>query len=221
VGPACSILDDLDQRFWRLIVQGAITNLDLRTMSLMAFIAGVFTLLVLPGPTNAVLAMASAALTPMRAVLLVSTVISSYLVVVIPVVVFAGPLLNAHPTLSQVIKLMSATWVLYLGSRLWVREATRAVSIIGWGQLSVTTMLNPKAIMVGLTFMPSLSCGPRVAILAFVCIAAATSVVWLGLGSLILAGQPQIPLRARRCGTVVLLTFSVGLTLSAISQMTL
>lgn len=40
--------------FGRVIVQGAVANLDMRTMSQMTFIAGVFTLLVLPGPTNAV-----------------------------------------------------------------------------------------------------------------------------------------------------------------------
>jgi hypothetical protein len=34
--------------FGRLVMQGGVTNLDVRTMSLMTFIAGVFTLLVLP-----------------------------------------------------------------------------------------------------------------------------------------------------------------------------
>lgn len=190
-------------------------------MNLPTFIASVFTLLILPGPTNAVLAMSSAALTPRRALLLVSTVASSYLLAAVPIAAFAGPLLNAHPAVAQVIKLLSAVWVLYLALRLWAGDISHSGSIIGVRQLCVTTLLNPKAIIVGLTFMPSLTGGLHVAIPVFVGVVLATSTIWLGLGSLILVGRPRMPLLACRCGSVVLLTFSLALTVNAVSQMTL
>lgn len=187
-------------------------------MNLPTFTAAVFTLLILPGPTNAVLAMASAALTPRRAFLLLSTVASSYLVVAVPTAAFAGPLLTAHPAVAQVIKLLSATWVLYLALRLWAGDTAHGGSIVGARQLCVTTLLNPKAIIVGLAFMPSLRGGLHVAIPAFAGVVAATSTIWLGFGSLILAGRPRMPLLACRCGSVLLLTFSLSLILNALTQ---
>ncbi|MDP9807808.1 threonine/homoserine/homoserine lactone efflux protein [Rhizobium tibeticum] len=82
-------------------------------MSFLPFALSVFALLILPDPTNAVLAMGSQGISFARALALVAAV-------VLPVAGLAGPFLKAHPAVSEAVKLISATWVLYLALKLRV-----------------------------------------------------------------------------------------------------
>ncbi|MGO8477552.1 hypothetical protein ACC739_36960, partial [Rhizobium ruizarguesonis] len=55
------------------------------------------TKIILPGPTNAILAMASQGLTAGREIMLLGTVVSAYLAIVVPASGLAGPFLHQHP----------------------------------------------------------------------------------------------------------------------------
>ncbi|WP_064807179.1 MULTISPECIES: hypothetical protein [unclassified Rhizobium] len=185
-------------------------------MHLLPFAAGVFTLLILPGPTNAILAMASQGLTFGRAIVLLATVLSAYLAIVLPASSLAGSFLRDHPLVSQGVKLVSAIWVLYLALRLW-GIGSSPVEAVRVRQLAVTTLLNPKALIIGLTMMPAAREVPvtaSIAILASVVLA--VSSIWLSIGRLILGREKRIPSFARRCGSATLVAFSAVLTLSAL-----
>ena len=148
-------------------------------MDLLPFAAGVFTLLILPGPTNATLAMASQGLTVGRAVVLLATVLFAYLAVVLAASGLAGPFLGDHPAVAQGVKLASASWVFYLALRLW-GVGSSAVEAVGVRQLAVTTLLNPKALIIGLTMVPSLrEVSAFAAIAALACAVAAASSIAL------------------------------------------
>ena len=181
-------------------------------MDLLPFAAGVFTLLILPGPTNAMLAMASQGLTVGRAVVLLATVLFAYLAVVLAASGLAGPFLIDHPTVAQGVKLASASWVFYLALRLW-GVGSSAVEAVGVRQLAVTTLLNPKALIIGLTMVPSLrEASAFAAIAALACAVAAASSIWLSVGRIILGKENRMPLLARRCGSATLMMFAVVLT---------
>lgn len=184
-------------------------------MHLLPFAAGVFTLLILPGPTNAILAMASQGLTLGRAIMLLGTVVSAYLAIVLPVSGLAGPFLHDHPPVAQGVKLASATWVFYLALRLW-GVGSSPVEVMSIRQLAITTLLNPKALIIGLTMIPppqDTSAMATAATLAFIVLLASS--IWLLTGRIVLGSEKQTPLLARRCGSATLLVFSAVLTFSA------
>ncbi|NKL36832.1 threonine transporter RhtB [Rhizobium leguminosarum bv. viciae] len=184
-------------------------------MYLLPFAAGVFALLILPGPTNAILAMASQGLTAGRAIMLLGTVAAAYLAIVVPVSGLAGPFLHQHPLVAQGIKLASAAWVSYLALRLW-GAGSIPIEVVTVRQLAITTLLNPKALIIGLTMMPpagDVSATAATATLTFVVLFASS--IWLSTGRIVLGSEKQMPLLARRCGSATLLVFSAVLTLSA------
>ena len=183
-------------------------------MDLVAFAISAFALLILPGPTNAMLVMASPGLPPARMGVLLAAVLTAYLCVIVPVSAFAVPYLHDHPAVFQGVKLISATWVLYLALKLWGLNGYTQPFQPGFGQLFLTTLLNPKGLIVGLTMLPSQGAFAPDAIAAFLIAAAATSSAWLALGRLVLAGQQQLPLLARRCGSAALMAFAAMLTIS-------
>lgn len=182
-------------------------------MNLPTFVIAVFSLLILPGPTNAVLALASTALTVRRSLSLVTTVVLGYLAIIIPVSSIAAPLLEGHPAIAAAVKLISAIWVLYLALKLWGPVPVGGQSTFGVGQLFITTLLNPKAIIIGLTLVPSVQTGIAV---AFVCCATVTSAIWLGLGGLLVGRHAQMPPLVRHCGCAVLVAFSLTLAISSL-----
>jgi threonine/homoserine/homoserine lactone efflux protein len=185
-------------------------------MNLPTFVIAVFTLLILPGPTNAVLALASTALTVWRSLSLIASVVLAYLAIIVPVSGIAAPLLNGHPGIACIVKLASAIWVLYLALKLWVPAPAGRQNALGIGQLFVTTLLNPKAIIIGLTLVPAVQAGVPAAMVAFVCCATVTSATWLGIGGLLVGRHAQMPPFARHCGCAVLVAFSLTLAVSAL-----
>ncbi|MBW9052497.1 threonine transporter RhtB [Rhizobium mesosinicum] len=185
-------------------------------MNLPTFVIAVFSLLILPGPTNAVLALASTVLTVRRFLSLIAAVVLAYLAIAVPVSSIAAPLLNGHPGIASTVKLISAIWVLCLALKLWVPAPAGGQNRLGGVQLFITTLLNPKAIIIGLTLVPAVEAGIPAAMVAFVCCVAVTSAIWLGLGRLLVGRYVQVPPLARHCGCAVLVAFSVTLAIDAL-----
>ncbi|WP_431323825.1 threonine transporter RhtB [Rhizobium sp. YTU87027] len=184
-------------------------------MDIFAFAVSVFALLVLPGPTNAILAMTSLGLTLSRMGVLVAAVLLSYLAVILPISSFAGPFLQHHPAVSQGVKLASATWVFYLALKLWGVLGKVDPSLLGVRQLVTTTLLNPKAIIIALTMLPPRGIIAFDVLTAFLIAATGASCIWLSIGRAVLGNADEMPLVARRCGSAALFGFCVLLTVSA------
>lgn len=186
-------------------------------MDLLTFGLGVFCLLVLPGPTNAVLALATSALTPGRCLTLVGAVVVAYQIMVLLVSGFASPIFHSHPEIAQAVKFLAATWVLALALKLWAPSQGGKAATVGPRELFVTTLLNPKAIIIGLAMVPSVGADAVPTMLVLLATTAATSALWLAFGRAIIGRRQEMPLFARRCGSAVLLVFCVMLTLSGLT----
>ena len=186
-------------------------------MNDLSFALGAFTLLILPGPTNALLVMASHGLSRIGLLEVLAAVVFAYLAIIIPVSSVAGPFLHAHPLALQVVKAISAVWVLYLAFKLWGRSTVASAEFAGPRHVFVTTLLNPKAIIIGLTIIPSAQDGIALGtMMAFVAVALSTSLIWLTAGRLVIGESDHMPLIARRCGSAALMIFSIVLTASAL-----
>lgn len=125
-------------------------------ISVTAFISAIVILLAVPGPTNSLLFLSGAerGFRPSLKLLLGESL--GYLSVIVPLAVAAAPFFAANPNAANVLKLIAAAWIMYLAVKLWHRPVAAAgsssVTVRG---IFVTTLLNPKAIIIGLTIMPA------------------------------------------------------------------
>jgi threonine/homoserine/homoserine lactone efflux protein len=142
-----------------------------------------------------------------------------YISVVLPVAILAAPLLAGHPAIAIAMKIAAATWVLFLAYRLWTRGAVVAGgSVVSLRTMYVTTLLNPKALIVGLVIMPH---GPAVTVLPWAAVFLVSlimiAIVWICAGALAstaASGRPILPVICR-LAAVCLVIFSGVLLQSA------
>lgn len=186
------------------------------------FLLAILALLLTPGPTNTLLTVGAAARGFRASLPLLLGELAGYLIVVVPLATIAGSLLEGRPALAIALRLAAALWVLFLAIRLWrvsaVQTSPDGVSPVTIGQVFVTTLLNPKAPIIGLVIMPH---GPLAqiapAIGLFSLLIAGTGTSFLVLGSLIGRAPVLSPQLVYRIAAVCLGVFSLGLAGSASS----
>jgi threonine/homoserine/homoserine lactone efflux protein len=184
------------------------------------FLFAILALLLTPGPTNTLLTVGAAARGFRASLPLLLGELAGYLILVVPLATIAGSLLEGCPVLAIALRLAAALWVLFLAIRLWrvsaVQTSPDSASPVTIGQVFVTTLLNPKAPIIGLVIMPH---GPLAqiapAIGLFSLLVAGTGTSFLILGSLIGRAPVLSPQLVYRIAAVCLGVFSLGLAGSA------
>lgn len=153
-------------------------------MSMMNLSLALLALLITPGPSNALLALAGAQTGLRDGLRLIFVVTLCYLAVVAPLALYGAQLLHGLPVLRPIVTGLAALWVARLALRLWSLPAagTRATASVGPRQIAVTTLLNPKALIFGLVLIPAT---PKVwaALALFALLVPLASLIWLALGA--------------------------------------
>jgi threonine/homoserine/homoserine lactone efflux protein len=169
-------------------------------MSSLEFALALFALLLTPGPTNTLIALAGAERGWTGALRLVPVEAAAYGLVTLPLAILGSSLSGEHGTLRLFVTLAAAAWVAYLAVTLWRVPQADAM---GPGQngalrLFITTLSNPKGLIIGLVLLPS---QPDTALAAagFLAILLAVSAFWAGLGSLAGGGIRLMPVLRRVC----------------------
>ncbi|MBC2666238.1 hypothetical protein H7F51_11985 [Novosphingobium flavum] len=122
-----------------------------QTTALLAMLA----LLLTPGPTNTLLGLAAAQDGPMRAARLLAVEVSAYMVAILCLSALGAGLFAAFPEAGGALKLAAALWLLLLATRLWSGAGTPASARpITPRQLALTTLLNPKALVISFALLP-------------------------------------------------------------------
>lgn len=191
-------------------------------MTPLTFSLALLALLLSPGPTNTLLAIGGATLGLRRALPLVAIALAGYLAVTTPLVLFGGPFLVSHPLVALGVSLASAGWVLFLAASLWgQREGTAPMQFATPSKVLVTTMLNPKALVIGLVLLPSAgfaSLWPAVAVLAGILLVC--SAAWIGAGAAVgNATSKGLPPLLRRGVALYLAVVALGLALNGFRTM--
>ena len=155
-------------------------------MTLAAFSLAVLALLLAPGPTNTLMAVAGASHGLPRVLRLVPAELAGYLLTVVPLALTGAGLIARAPGVALVLQLAAALWVMVLALRLWRSGAAQAGGFaIGPGRIFVTTALNPKALIFGLVLIPAPSPAEVAARLAVFCgLVVAVALLWGGVGAL-------------------------------------
>lgn len=183
-------------------------------MTLAAFTLALAVLLLTPGPTNTLLAVAGASQGFRRSLPLMGAEIAGYLTTIVPLVTFAGPFLESQPLIANAVKLASAAFVLYLAIRLWTAPAPDAARTCIEGRcVYVTTVTNPKALIIGLALIPA---GPFAETLPYLAVLSLTILVvasiWLLIGAAVIrAVSLRHPALVGRVAAGFLLFFAVSL----------
>lgn len=151
-------------------------------------------LLLTPGPTNTLMALAGAERGWLGALRLWPFEAAAYALVTIPLAIAGAGLAGAHGELRLALTLVAAAWVGYLAVRMW-RLPDR--SMMGPEQngalkLFVTTLGNPKGLIIGLVLLPS-QAQLSMAVVAFMAVLFAVSAIWAGLGRMAGGGLTLSP----------------------------
>lgn len=177
-------------------------------------------LLITPGPTNTLLAIAGAERGALRALRLIPAELMGYLTTVIPLTLVGAGLLAAAPGVRPVITVVAAAWVMWLAlSLLRQSKVVRADGpVVTARRVFVTTLLNPKALIFGLVLLPA-DTGVWWNIANFAGQVALVATLWAVLGMVLAragqGGQPGLPDWFRRVAAGWLVIVSVGLLLRA------
>lgn len=126
-------------------------------MTALTFLAGLVALLIIPGPTNALLLAAGATRRAVRPGPALAAV-AGYLVSVSTFALVAAPLVSAQPNLQMALRGIAVILLLHLALRLWQSSATpepatQAGSLTG--AIFLATLLNPKALIIAFGLLPA------------------------------------------------------------------
>jgi threonine/homoserine/homoserine lactone efflux protein len=192
----------------------------LTTSSAALFVLGTSVVLIMPGPTNTLLAAAGLRQGMRRAAKLTAAELAGYLVSISVWGHFLAHAANSLTWLPTLVRTLCCLYIAYLALRMWrtaVAFSSAPQATVGLRTLFVATLLNPKAILFAGTIFPATAFAAWSAYLQAMAIFAALLIpiglAWIMFGAALGGGKLKWarPERVQRCASVVLATFCVSL----------
>lgn len=193
-------------------------------MNAYAFVLSLFTLLVVPGPTNALL-LAMGAAGPRRALAAPVAALAGNLLAIGIIGALIGPVITQYPVVSLGLRLVAGAYLLLSAFKLWRAQGLAGEAVAPpLSAVFLTTLLNPKAIIIALVLMP-MGWGQdlRIALPALVIVAGEiliVSTLWLGLGVALRASLAKLggERTTSRVSALVLALFGVSLMVASLAR---
>ena len=163
-------------------------------MPLPDLIMALAVLLLTPGPTNTLMALAGAERGARGAAGFIPAELAAYLSVTVPLAMAGAGVMAAVPGLLPLVTAAAAIWVLWLAIRMWRRPVPQQVAAATVTPLRVflTTLLNPKALIIGLVLLPGPSLPLRTAV--FAALVCGAALAWISLGTVLARrGNSPVP----------------------------
>lgn len=185
-------------------------------MSFTSFILAAALILITPGPTNTILAASGSVMGWRRAGYLPLAEAAGYLLAITACLVVAASL-ESVPGAMSMMKAIAAMWLLHSASNLWRQtpQANAAGLSITIRRVFLTTLLNPKALLVGAILIPQIEPDLQYfAVLVFLALSICAGAAWTMGGSLLPARVKPL---AYKGAAVVLGLFSLVAATSAIA----
>lgn len=151
------------------------------------FALAVLAVLATPGPTNTLLATSGAMVGVRRSLALVPAEAAGYSIAILTLGLVLGPVMAGQPLLAAALRAAVGAYLLALAWRLW-RSGARGVvgtGLVRPGQLFLTTLLNPKAIVFALGILPFGKAPVLPYMLGFLGLLTAVALCWIGLGAML------------------------------------
>lgn len=188
-------------------------------MPTLQFCLSLIVLLFAPGPTNALLALGGAEAGAWRTLRLLPLVVVAYACTVLPLAALGADLLRQHLWIQMTVTLAAALWVAWMALTLWRRPAAGAATAgsMNGAKLFVTTLLNPKAFIIGLVLIPG-QASQGAAVASFFAVLVIAAAAWVLLGAALHGERAAtgLPILRRVCaGWLGLLAVMLGSSLLA------
>ncbi|MEO5806398.1 LysE family transporter [Devosia sp.] len=155
-------------------------------IDLLPFVLAVLGLLIVPGPTNTLMAAAGAARGVQRSLPLLAGELGGYLIAITVWTELVGAAGTSQPWIGTAAKLIAAAFLLWSAWKLWTSKpaSDTAAPGITLGRVFLTTLLNPKALVFAFAIFPHVSFVARLPYLGvFGVLVVATAVAWQSLGA--------------------------------------
>lgn len=171
-------------------------------------------LLMLPGPTNALLAAAGAAMGGQKAWPLLVGVVGGYGAAILTLRAAVGPAIAASPALDIALRILVMSYLLMLASRMWRQGCSEHLTAgpmsISLRDITFTTLLNPKSIIFAFAILPERqsTLEDLALMLPLAVLMAASGALWIMIGAALRRGvshriTPGLGYRA--CAVVLVL----------------
>lgn len=190
---------------------------------IVAFAFAVFVVLATPGPTNTLLATATATTPFRRCLSLLPAEAIGYLISIGLLLFLVRPIAETSTAATIALRIISACYLVYLAVSLWGTAVAEpgATGPVRFRHVIVTTLLNPKAVIFAFVIFPDPGSPDWVLLRAFavfVAIVAVCCTGWLSLGATIGKGVGGFvtPRLFQRGAAVVLGSFAAAIFVSVI-----
>lgn len=185
------------------------------------FLLAVLALLATPGPTNTLVAAAGAGRGVVASLPLLAGELGGYAVAITLWTEVVGAAAATQPTVFTLSKLIAAAFLLWSAAKLWRLAGTDELprNVITIRRVFVTTLLNPKALVLAFGIFPAVGFAGRLPYLAaFGGLVIATAVSWMAFGALVRqSSKGRLTLRTvDRIAAVVLMVFAGLIAASAL-----
>ncbi|WP_158047449.1 LysE family translocator [Skermanella pratensis] len=158
-----------------------------------AFVLAVIGLLATPGPTNTLLAASGATVGFRRSLPLILAEAAGYLCSILVLAAVLGPATQSWPLFDTALRVLCGTYLAYLAWRHWnaVLDGVE-VQPVPFARVYVTTLLNPKALVLAFTVVPHLASGAFAAAVPYLTGLVGLIVLlagcWITIGACLTAG---------------------------------
>jgi threonine/homoserine/homoserine lactone efflux protein len=153
------------------------------------FVIAALTILCVPGPTNTLLAVAGSSVGGKRALPLLLGEAGGYLIAILAIRLVLGPLIAEMPAAPQLLRLLVGIFLLTVSWSLWRRGLAATTSpdgpLIRLRDVFITTLFNPKALIVALGIIPVGVPFLEYYLAGFLVLAATAGSGWIVVGALL------------------------------------
>lgn len=194
------------------------------------FMALVVTILFTPGPTNTLLASSGIQVGVRRSLMLVPAEALGYVVAISAWGLLIGYVSDKYPAIPSILKLFSASYILYLAIKLWRTQApemgqSQEVATIRARELFYATLLNPKALLFASAVFPAIVWKNSMAytshMLVFIFLIIPIAIFWTCLGAFLVRKKLRwlTPHLLQKFASVILVFFCIPLSYSAFTSL--
>ncbi|MEB3754844.1 LysE family translocator [Acinetobacter sp. MD2(2019)] len=192
------------------------------------FIGLVMAILLTPGPTNTLLASSGIRIGLLQSLKLIPAEAIGYILAISIWGFFVDWIAQSFPLLPMLMKLLSASYIIYLAMKLW-KTAQHNIELnsplIQPKELFAATLLNPKALLFACAVFPAntwLHWSNYLSNMAlFLILVLPIALFWIAFGQLLAKSQVQwlTPFHLQRTASVVLMSFSLPMSYAAVVRL--
>ena len=176
--------------------------------------------LVVPGPTNTLLAAAGALAAHRPPLALPFAELAGYLISVTVLNLFGASLFEVSPLVAPLVRLGLAVYLVVTGCCLWrVPSDDLPARTVGGRRIFVATLFNPKAAVFALVLMPTDTSGRLAWMAGFSLIVLAAGTAWLVLGHRLARHGGGATIWVPRAAAVALVGFAAALGAGALAAL--